>query len=77
MLDAKYDALYDEFVYDMGIASALGRGVNSYAHYDVELFELGHELGMRVHHALEQEFQGFGAIFDLRYLEYLRENGEL
>lgn len=49
-----------------------GHGVNSYAHSDIEYFELGHELGFRVHRAIDMESLGLGPLFDLSYAEYIK-----
>jgi len=71
----KYFAeLTKHMIYDMSIAQAMGRGCNSYAHYDIEFLEYGHELGMRVWHSQEEEDLGYGPLFDLQYELYMKGN---
>lgn len=49
----------------------LGGGAHGASHDDAFTFELGHELGHRVHMALFWEAHGMGALFDLSYVNYL------
>jgi len=74
ILDQYFANLTKHMMYSWEIAQVLGGGVNSYAHYDIEFLEHGHELGLRVWHAMEEEAQGFGAIFDLQYEQWMKDH---